>query len=433
MSGPLEGVRVVDLTTVLSGPVAGAMLAEQGADVVKVEGPAWTDLTRHVSPHRNGFTEFYLLANRGKRSLVVDLRMPRGLEVLRRLVATADVVMQNFRPGVAARMGIAYDDLRATRDDIVYLSITGFGPTGPLADLKVYDNLIQAVSGMAFDQGRDTGEPSFVRNMACDKITSLTAAQAVTAALFARANGRGGQHLSVSMLDAAVAFLWTDAAQGSVLLGDDITEGNGRGANALWRHVDGWSTCAPVTDDEFRNLCLALGCDDVADDPRFTKQADRLTSRDYRIAVRDVLQPAAAQLTVGEMLARLDARGVPAVAAVPIPELHEHTQIVANGTLREVEHPVAGAMREPRAAAVFGGTPTTDWCPRRRSASTPSRSSPSSATTPRRSTGCATTASSSERHLGRPIRRRRQPRRRAARPRTRTPAPRGARARAARA
>ena len=363
MSGPLEGVRVVDLTTVLSGPVAGAMLAEQGADVVKVEGPAWTDLTRHVSPHRNGFTEFYLLANRGKRSLVVDLRMPRGLEVLRRLVATADVVMQNFRPGVAARMGIAYDDLRATRNDIVYLSITGFGPTGPLADLKVYDNLIQAVSGMAFDQGRDTGEPTFVRNMACDKITSLTAAQAVTAALFARANGRGGQHLSVSMLDAAVAFLWTDAAQGSVLLGGDITEGNGRGANALWRHVDGWSTCAPVTDDEFRNLCLALGRDDVADDPRFTKQADRLTSRDYRIAVRDVLQPAAAQLTVGEMLARLDARGVPAVAAIPIPELHEHAQIVANGTLREVEHPVAGAMREPRAAAVFGGTPTTDWRP----------------------------------------------------------------------
>ena len=221
-AGPLTGVRVVDLTTVLSGPIAGTMLADQGADVIKVEGPAWLDLTRHVSPRREGFTEMYLLANRGKRSLVVDLRTPAGVAVLRRLTATADVVMQNFRPGVAERLGIGADALRADAPDLVYLSITGFGPAGPLADLKVYDNLVQAVCGLASDQGRAAGEPAFVANLACDKITALTAAQAVTAALFARANGRGGQHVELSMLDASIAFLWTDAAQGNVLLGDGV-------------------------------------------------------------------------------------------------------------------------------------------------------------------------------------------------------------------
>ncbi len=356
-AGPLAGVRVVDLTTVLSGPVAAAMLADQGADVIKVEGPGWLDLTRQVSPRRAGFTEMYLLANRGKRSLVVDLATPDGVAVLRRLAASADVVMANFRPGVAERIGIGPDDLRAAAPDLVYLSITGFGPTGPLADLKVYDNLVQAVCGLASDQGRADGAPAFVANLACDKITALTAAQAVTAALFARANGRGGQHIELSMLDASIAFLWPDAAQGNVLLGDDVVPASARTASRLWRHVDGWSTCAPVTDAEFRAVCEAVGRPVVADDPRFATQAARLTDPEYANVLRDVLQPAAADLTVDEMLERLTAGGVPAVAAVPIADVHAHEQVRANETFREREHPIAGRLREPRGAARFRGTP----------------------------------------------------------------------------
>jgi crotonobetainyl-CoA:carnitine CoA-transferase CaiB-like acyl-CoA transferase len=356
-AGPLDGVRIVDLTTVLSGPIAAAVLADQGADVIKVEGPGWLDLTRQVSPRRAGFTEMYLLANRGKRSLVVDLAAPDGVAVLRRLAASADVVMQNFRPGVAERMGIGPDDLRAAAPDLVYLSITGFGPTGPLADLKVYDNLVQAVCGLACDQGRAEASPAFVANLACDKITALTAAQAVTAALLARANGRGGQHVELSMLDASIAFLWPDAAQGNVLLGDDVEPASARNASRLWRHVDGWSTCAPVTDAEFRAVCEAVGRPDVADDPRFTTQAGRLTHPEYASVLRDVLQPAAAGLTVAEMLERLSTGGVPAVAAVPIAEVHTHEQVRANETFRERTHPVAGALREPRGAARFRGTP----------------------------------------------------------------------------
>lgn len=357
MTGPLTGVRVVDLTTVLSGPMAAAVLADQGADVVKVEGPGWLDLTRHVSPRRAGFTEMYLLANRGKRSLVVDLATADGVAVLHRLAASADVVMQNFRPGVAERMGIGPDDLRAGAPELVYLSITGFGATGPLADLKVYDNLVQAVCGLASDQGRAEGGPAFVANLACDKITALTAAQAVTAALFARANGHGGQHVELSMLDASIAFLWTDAAQGNVLLGDDVTPASARNASRLWRHADGWSTCAPVTDAEFRAVCEAVGRPEVADDPRFATQAGRLSHPEYSNVLRDVLQPAAVALTVEEMLDRLAAGGVPAVAAVPIAEVHAHEQVQVNEMFRVREHPVAGTMREPRAAARFAGTP----------------------------------------------------------------------------
>ena len=357
VTGPLNGVRVVDLTTMLSGPVASALLADQGADVIKIEGPTRADLLRFVSPQRAGFTEMYLLANRGKRSLVVDLQRAEGIAVLQRLVATADVVMQNFRPGVAARMGLGYDDLRSERDDLVYLSISGFGETGPLADLKVYDNLIQSASGMAYDQGRD-GDPTFISNFACDKITALTAAQAVTAALFARATGRGGQHITVAMLDAAIAFLWTDACQGSVLLGDDVAGHVSRPTVGPWRHRDGWTSSTPATDAEFRGFCIALGHPEAADDPRFATQVGRMGSPDYLILQEQVLRPAAADLTVAEMLRRLTAHSISAVAVVPLSELHEHDQVRANHVLHEVVHPTAGAMHQARSAAEFGGTPS---------------------------------------------------------------------------
>ena len=247
--------------------------------------------------------------------------------------------------------------------DLVYLSITGFGPAGPLADLKVYDNLVQAVCGLASDQGRAAGEPAFVANLACDKITALTAAQAVTAALFARANGRGGQHVELSMLDASIAFLWTDAAQGNVLLGDGIVPASARSTNRLWRHADGWSTCSPVTDEEFRGAVRRA----------------RSPGGRRRPAVRHAGEPAERRGVLGGAARRaparrgrahrrrdagtVDARGVPAVAAVPLREVHEHPQVRANEMFGEREHPVAGAMREPRAAARFGGTPTGHTAP----------------------------------------------------------------------
>ena len=357
--GPLHGVRIVDLSTVLSGPVATMLLADQGASVIKVEAPGPGDLTRHVSSRSNGVTAMFQLANRGKRAITIDLRQERGGEVLRRLTAHADVFVQNFRPGVADRIGIGYDALRAIKPDLIYLSISGFGSRGPLAQTKVYDNLIQAASGFAHGQAGADGRPTFIKNLACDKITALTAAQAVTAALYARAMGRGGQHIELAMLDAAVWFLWTDRATEFTWTGHDVNLLPSLSQYDVTRFKDGWGTIAAVTDEEFAGMCRALGVGHIADDPRFTTMAKRLSDPDYPRVYREIVQGAAGQFTVAEALQRLADVKVPAVAAVALTEIPDHPQIVANELIVDGEHPTAGPLRQPRAAARFSATPAT--------------------------------------------------------------------------
>ncbi|MGA1643311.1 MAG: CaiB/BaiF CoA transferase family protein, partial [Ilumatobacteraceae bacterium] len=204
--GPLHGVRVLDLSVMISGPLAGMMLADQGADVIKVESPGIGDFMRYLGSAKGGMTGIFLNNNRGKRSLVVDLKKPEGVDVLKKLVATSDVVIQNFRPGAVERLGISYDDLSAINPDLIYVSISGYGPDGPASGQRVYDNVIQGASGLASVQvDPQTGTPSLFRTLLCDKVTSLKAAQAVTAALYARQVGHArGQHIVLAMLDAAV-------------------------------------------------------------------------------------------------------------------------------------------------------------------------------------------------------------------------------------
>jgi crotonobetainyl-CoA:carnitine CoA-transferase CaiB-like acyl-CoA transferase len=351
----LDGVRVLDLSTALSGPVAATLLADQGADVVKLEAPGMGDITRVVGSHRNDMRAMYHLANRGKRSIVLDLREAAGREAFFALAANVDVIVQNFRPGVVDRMGIGYDAVRQVNPDVIYLSIAGFGFDGPLAQAKVYDNLIQAASGFASVQGDETG-PRYVRNLACDKITALTAAQAVTAALFARERGAGGQHIELAMLDAAAAFLWPDAATPFAMLHPDATTIETNRSNELVRHLDGFTTCAPVSDAEFRGWCLAFDAPDVAHDPRWATVAQRMQSEEYHDARRAVAARAG-RLTVAEALARLAAHGIIGVEAVTLQDLPLHPQAVANGTFSVCEHPAAGPIRQVEPPARFAATP----------------------------------------------------------------------------
>lgn len=193
ISGPLAGIRVVDLSNIISGPLATMILGDQGADVIKVEAPGMGDPIRMFGAMRGGLSSTFVSLNRSKRSIVVDLRRETGREILRRLLRGADVLVQNFRPGVLERLGFGYEAVRALAPDVVYASISGFGEHGPFADRPVYDNVIQAMSGFAAVQADpDTGTPELVRNLALDKATAYTVAQAVTAALLARARGRGG-------------------------------------------------------------------------------------------------------------------------------------------------------------------------------------------------------------------------------------------------
>ncbi|MBV9775703.1 MAG: CoA transferase, partial [Acetobacteraceae bacterium] len=209
MNGPLSGYRVIDLTTMLSGPWATMMLADQGADVIKVEAPGTGDHVRSLGNRRGGMSAMFLNINRNKRSIAIDLKTERGRRLLEELVGTADVFVQNFRPGVADRLGIGEAALRGRSPALVYASISGFGEVGPWAGKPTYDPVIQAVSGLTSVQaGDDEARPRLVRTVLPDKVAALTAAQAITAALLARARSGEGQHVRLSMLDAVMAFLW---------------------------------------------------------------------------------------------------------------------------------------------------------------------------------------------------------------------------------
>ncbi len=355
MELPLAGVRIVDCSAVISGPLATTILADQGADVIKVEPPGAGDVLRAVGSSRGGMSGLFHVINRGKRSLALNLAHEAGRELLRELVARADVFVQNFRPGVAERMGIGFEALRQHQEELIYVSISGFGSTGPYAGQRVYDNVIQCFSGMAAVQ-REGDDPRPIRQLACDKITALTAAQAISAALFARARGRGGRHLELSMLDASIAFLWPDAGADHTLLGDGVAHQPTIGSRySLLRLADGWASITVLTDAEFRGFCRASGRADLAEDPRFASVSARLAN----IAALAKLLTADLAQALGkeEALARFSAEDVPFGVVRELSELHSDPQVVANQTFVEREHPLCGRVREPRPPARFGATP----------------------------------------------------------------------------
>jgi len=328
--GPLQGVRVLDFSAMVSGPMATSLLADQGADVIKVEQPGAGDLIRYIGCSRAGMSAIFNTINRNKRSIALDLSTERGLELALELVKTADVVVENFRPGVAERMGLGYKALLAVNPELVYASIRGFGSSGPRADQRVYDLVIQALSGMAASQGRD-GRPEFVHNIVCDKTSAIYAAQAISAALFARERGAGGQQLELCMLDASVAFLWP--AQPT---------------------ADGWVAVLAISDEEFAGLARALGKPQLVDDPRFSELQSRMEhGAEMSAAIKEV----SSTLTSADFLARLEAEGVPCAPVNTSEQLIDDPQILANGLLQEIEHPHCGPMRVPGPVARFEGTP----------------------------------------------------------------------------
>ena len=357
MATPLEGIRVVDCTSMISGPLATMLLGDQGADVIKVESPGSGDLVRHMGAGRRGMAPTFATANRNKRSIALDLREARGREVLERLVAGADVFVQNFRPGTAERMGIGEPALRRVRPDLVYVSITGFGETGPFARKRVYDPLVQALSGLASIQGAAEGRPRMLRLIVPDKLTAMTAAQAVTAALFARERGHGGQHVRLSMLDAMVAFLWPEGMAGYTWRGDETGRSRVQLAQDLvFETRDGFMTAGTVADGEWQGFCRAVGRPEWIEDERFATTQARVTHVRERL---ERMAEALEERTTAEWLERLDAEQVPCAPILTREELLTHPQIAANELLVESEHPHAGPMREPRPAARFDGTPAS--------------------------------------------------------------------------
>ena len=357
-TGPMDGIRVLDFSIALTGPYAAALLADQGADVVKVERPGIGDIARWVGVAVNGMSSLYLVCNRGKRSIALDLHTPEGADIARRLASEADVVLQNFRPGVMDKLGLGYDDVRATNPEVVYASLSGFGSVGPYKDRSAYDTVIQAYAGFAVNQADpDDGVPVFLRQTAADKVTSLFASQAISAALFARARGKGGQHVEVSMTDAVTSFLWADSAANEVLLDSDHTQNSSFVAGFRpFRFLDGWGVCTPTSDHDFAGLCRGLGVEGY-DDPRIATIAERIRHRDVLEPIMDLCYAHAANMTMAEVKERWEAERVPFSMILTPEQLTEDPHAVAIGLFEEADHHVVGRTRIPRHPILFGGTP----------------------------------------------------------------------------
>lgn len=356
--GPLKGIRVLDFSIALTGPYAASLFADQGAEVIKVERPGIGDIARFVGVMVNGMSSLYLVCNRGKRSIALDLQVDEGRDIALRLAAEADVVIENFRPGVMDRLGLGYEDVRAVNPEVVYASLSGFGDEGPYRDRSCYDTVMQAYGGFAANQADpDDGVPTFLRQTAADKVTALYGSQAITAALFARSQGRGGQHMKMSMADAAVSFLWADAAGNEVMLDSDGTQPSSFVAGFQpMRFLDGWGIVTPTSDHDFAGMCKALDVEGW-DDPRIATVGERIKNRDVLAPVMDMVYAMAANLTMEQASERFERERVPFAMILTPDQLTRDPHAVAMGLFEEADHPVVGRTRMPRHPARFGTTP----------------------------------------------------------------------------
>ena len=355
MPGPLDGVKVIDFTTMIAGPYGTMILADQGADVIKVEAPLRSDHVRRAGYGQRHFSAAFVNNNRNKRSISVDAKAAAGREVVLDLARRADVFVQNFRPGVMARLGLDYDDLKAVRPDIVYVSMSGWGEAGPLAHKPVYDPIIQALSGLATVQaGSDSARPRLVRTILPDKLTGITAAQAVSAALFARERSGSGQHVRLSMLDAVVAFMWSSDMGGQTFVGKEVdVAAAATFIDLIYETASGYISVSVMSNDQWHGLCHAVGHPEWLQDERFRTPSGRDRHANERL---QLTQEALLARPAEDWLRILEEAGVPCAPVLTRSEMVRHAQVQATGIVVETEHRHAGRLRQARNAARFEAT-----------------------------------------------------------------------------
>lgn len=357
---PLDGLSVLDLTSVVAGPIASLILAQQGARVIKIEPPGG-DLVRRLGfIAKDGSSSTYQVLNRGKQLVELDLTDPAAQAALATLIAQADVVMHNFRPAAAEKLGVDAAALRRSRPELIVAEVTGFGPWAPMQDVRAYDPVIQAESGLAARP--DKPEPELYPQYICDKVAGLYLCQAITAALAGRERDGQGRHVAVSMLEAALAFSWMDVHMPLTLL-DPLQPGpNIAKVYKPWKAADGWFVVVMLSEKEFRAWCEAVGAPELLDDPRCADMASRFLNWDF---IRETCAPKVARQPVDELLTQLRAAGVPAGKVNRSEDLASHPQLDAAAFVYEAAADGPGPVRLPGAAARFdnqrGGQ--GDTCP----------------------------------------------------------------------
>lgn len=358
MPGPLAGVRVLDLTSVVSGPLATMFLADQGAEVIKIE-PLGGDITRRSRQSISASGEFsalFVSSNRGKRSLALDLKRSEAAEIMRKLITDSDVLVQNFRPGTMERLGLGEPALRELNPRLIYVSISGVGESGPYAKKRVYDPIIQGLSGFADLQAEPrTRRPQMIRTIVADKTTAIFAAQAITAALFARERTGEGQHIRLAMLDTMIAYLWPEAMTQYTVIGREATTVDPTARpDLIFETADGYITVGTISDSEWQGFCAASGRPALAEDPRFNTPGGRAVNATERILLMaEIIK----ERPTAEWLQRLDANDVPSAPALRRNEVITNEQVLARELIVELNHPDIGLVRQPKPAARFDRTP----------------------------------------------------------------------------
>jgi crotonobetainyl-CoA:carnitine CoA-transferase CaiB-like acyl-CoA transferase len=330
--------------------MAAMVLADQGADVIKVEPPMIGDPARYLGSSREGMAALFAVLNRNKRSLPLDLKDGQDLALFREVAKTTDIIVENYRPGVAKKLGIDYDSLVGDNPGLIYASISGYGESGPYENRKVFDPLIQATVGVSHDQGQ--GEPRNVRTIMFDKVTALTTAQVVTAALLQRGKTGRGQHLPISMLDSALYYIWPDLMWSRTLLGDGVQHTGEIGDwFPIFKVKDGHVSIVLVRDDSFELLCVWRNST-LHLDPRFQTF---LARQENTAELKKAMEALFADVSADEVCENLDAFGVPVARLNALDEVHADPQVQHAGSLVETRHPVIGPMRYPRPPFQFEG------------------------------------------------------------------------------
>ena len=355
-NGPLSGITVIDLTAMISGPVCTMRLGDQGADVIKVE-PLTGELTRKVGKAKNGMTTSFLCANRSKRSITLNLKEEKGINILKKLIRKADVLVQNFRPGTMKRMGLSYEEVQKINKEIIYTSISGFGEEGPYANQRVYDPVIQALSGLAdIQRDQKTNFPKMVRTIIPDKTTGMATAQAISSALFYKERYGKGQHIKIAMLDVMIAYLWPEGSASLSFVGEEGDPSDGQmGLDLVFETKDKkYITAGAVTDKEWLGMCEALGRKDLLDDTRFNTPRARFENKNER---RLIISQEIKKHNSKEILLQLHTNEVPSAPILSRTELLNNEQIIENKIIEFHKSKIYGTIRSPRPAPIYSDSP----------------------------------------------------------------------------
>jgi crotonobetainyl-CoA:carnitine CoA-transferase CaiB-like acyl-CoA transferase len=356
MAGPLAGVRIVDVSEVISGPLATMILADQGADILKIEPPRYGEESRQLANYRNGMAGLYANCNHGKRSIGIDLKSERGLGLALEMIREADIFVQNWRPGAAERLGLGESELRTVNPQIIYASITGYGDDGPYADRRGYDPIFQCLTGyVAAQKNPEVPIPDLVRNAVVDKATSYSLAQAITAALYARERGAGGQHVKVAMLDAGLAFFWPDGMLRHTLAGEGVDHYVVPGERyQLMATADGQLVVWAGTAEQMRASLLVVGEEELARSPG--QRGKPMLEEANQLARTEAVNAGFAKLTCEEAYRRCIENQLPAAPVLTHEDVFLDPQVIHNGCVIEADHPVYGRYRRAAPSAKFSGT-----------------------------------------------------------------------------